>query len=153
MLGLSKTDINLTGDKTFDFKWIDNIPKSSDDVMDFIGNGDAAPNGRFNYRYLGEKLSTINGVKSAQSMGLKLNAKNNGNATILQVQVPVAGSLTLKVFDLSGKEVYSNYRPNVEQGVYNETLQLPMGTFVAKCSMSGVEGILKFINHPQKARE
>lgn len=86
-------------------------------------------------------------------MGLKLNAKNNGNATILQVQVPVAGSLTLKVFDLSGKEVYSNYRPNVEQGVYNETLQLPMGTFVAKCSMSGVEGILKFINHPQKARE
>lgn len=153
MLGLSKTDINLTGDKTFDFKWIDNIPKSSDDVMDFIGNGDVAPNGRFNYRYLGENLSTISGVKSAQSMGLKLNAKNNGNATILQVQVPVAGSLTLKVFDLSGKEIYSKYRPNVEQGVYNETLQLPMGTFLAKCSMSGVEGILKFINHPQKAGE
>ncbi len=34
----------------FDFKWADNVPESGD-IMDFIGNGDVAPNGRFNYRY------------------------------------------------------------------------------------------------------
>ena len=34
----------------FDFKWADNVPESGD-ILDFIGNGDVAPNGRFNYRY------------------------------------------------------------------------------------------------------
>jgi len=153
MLGLSKTDISLAGDKTFDFKWIDNIPKSSNDVIDFIGNGDTAPNGRFNYRYLGQKLSTVSQVKSAQLMPLKLKAENSGNATTLQVYVPTAGSLTLKVFDLSGKEISSIYRLNVEQGEYSETLRLPRGTFVAKCSTLGAEGTLKFISHPQKTGE
>jgi hypothetical protein len=32
-----------------DFKWADNM--QTDDVMEFTVNGDAAPNGRFNYRY------------------------------------------------------------------------------------------------------
>ena len=34
----------------FDLKWADNVPESGD-ILDFIGNGDVAPNGRFNYRY------------------------------------------------------------------------------------------------------
>lgn len=34
----------------FDFKWADNIPDSPD-ILDFIIQGDVAPNGRFNYRY------------------------------------------------------------------------------------------------------
>ncbi len=38
------------GTMRFDFKWADNVPESGD-IMDFIGNGDVAPNGRFNYRY------------------------------------------------------------------------------------------------------
>ncbi len=36
----------------FEFKWADNM--QSDDVMEFTVNGDAAPNGRFNYRYFEE---------------------------------------------------------------------------------------------------
>ena len=34
----------------FDFKWADNVPETGD-ILDFIANGDVAPNGRFNYRY------------------------------------------------------------------------------------------------------
>ncbi len=37
-------------DMTVDFKWADNIPDPPD-PLDFIDRGDAAPNGRFNYRY------------------------------------------------------------------------------------------------------
>ena len=34
----------------FDFKWVDQIPVSGD-IMDFYSKGDAAPGGRFNYRF------------------------------------------------------------------------------------------------------
>jgi hypothetical protein len=34
----------------FEFKWADNI-QADGDIMEFTVNGDAAPNGRFNYRY------------------------------------------------------------------------------------------------------
>lgn len=34
----------------FDFKWVDRLPKEPD-IMDMIDQGDAAPNGRFNYRF------------------------------------------------------------------------------------------------------
>ncbi|MGH1565113.1 hypothetical protein [Mumia sp. DW29H23] len=35
------------------FKWADNVPSSSGDVMDFYTQGDAAPDGRFTYRFVG----------------------------------------------------------------------------------------------------
>ena len=38
------------GPLTLDFKWADNIP-ASPDIMDFYTQGDAAPDGRFNYRF------------------------------------------------------------------------------------------------------
>ena len=38
------------GPLTLGFKWADNIP-SRPDIMDFYTQGDAAPNGRFNYRF------------------------------------------------------------------------------------------------------
>jgi hypothetical protein len=38
------------GKLAFDFKWTDNIPDSGN-ILDFMTDGDAAPNGRFNYRY------------------------------------------------------------------------------------------------------
>ena len=37
----------------FDFKWADNLQQPGD-VMDFYVSGDVAPEGRFNYRYVGE---------------------------------------------------------------------------------------------------
>jgi len=50
-LAVPRVHLGLGGGKlTSDFKWTDNIPDSGD-ILDFITNGDAAPNGRFNYRY------------------------------------------------------------------------------------------------------
>ena len=44
--------LGLAPDKpvSFDFKWTDNVPANADG-MDFLDQGDAAPNARFNYRY------------------------------------------------------------------------------------------------------
>ncbi len=36
-----------------DFKWADSIPTNGD-ILDFYVNGDAAPEGRFNYRYIAD---------------------------------------------------------------------------------------------------
>lgn len=36
-----------------DFKWVDNVQREGD-ILEFLQNGDAAPNGRFNYRYAEE---------------------------------------------------------------------------------------------------
>lgn len=62
MLTVPKSAVALTEDRDFDFKWIDNINKSTTDILDFISFGDCAPNNRFNYRYKGSKLAS--GVES-----------------------------------------------------------------------------------------
>jgi len=52
-LAVPRSVLGLGPDKgplRFDFKWADNVPESGN-ILDFIGNGDVAPNGRFNYRY------------------------------------------------------------------------------------------------------
>ena len=48
-LGLGKGTTRFA----LDFKWADNLQKPGD-VMDFFISGDVAPEGRFNYRYVGE---------------------------------------------------------------------------------------------------
>ena len=58
MLTVPKSAVALTEDRDFDFKWIDNINKSTTDILDFISFGDCAPNNRFNYRYKGSKVSS-----------------------------------------------------------------------------------------------
>ncbi|NPV45766.1 MAG: hypothetical protein HPY69_02310 [Armatimonadetes bacterium] len=40
-----------SGRLTLEFKWADNVPERGD-IMDFIDQGDVAPNGRFNYCYV-----------------------------------------------------------------------------------------------------
>jgi hypothetical protein len=51
-LAIERSALGLTPDKPlrFDFKWSDNIP-AKDDAIDFLDQGDTAPNARFNYRY------------------------------------------------------------------------------------------------------
>lgn len=44
---------------TLDFKWWDN-PASLGDIMDVYVSGDAAPDGRFNYRYRGQAIAKKN---------------------------------------------------------------------------------------------
>ncbi len=69
MLSLNRKQIGMQADTDFDFKWIDDIERTSTDVLDFISKGDVAPNGRFNYRYKGSRLITqkLDGVYFLQS--------------------------------------------------------------------------------------
>ena len=52
LIGLAERD-------NFDFKWADNSTVTGD-VMEFMDLGDAAPNGRFNYRYIKEGGRIVN---------------------------------------------------------------------------------------------
>ena len=50
-LEVAKADLGINSDSfVLDFKWGDNQPEKLQ-IMDFIDKGDAAPNGRFNYRF------------------------------------------------------------------------------------------------------
>lgn len=52
-LAAERASLGFSADKPirFDFKWTDNIPANGDG-MDFLDQGDAAPNARFNYRFV-----------------------------------------------------------------------------------------------------
>jgi hypothetical protein len=58
MLAVPRAALGLAaGDAvTLDFKWWDH-PRRPGDIMDVYLSGDAAPDGRFNYRYLGERAA------------------------------------------------------------------------------------------------
>ena len=58
MYAVSRASLGMLEDVDFDFKWTDNTPLLTTEILDFIANGDCAPNGRFNYRYKGSLLPT-----------------------------------------------------------------------------------------------
>lgn len=49
-LKVARSLLGISGSPDFEFKWSDNMQQQND-IMDFWLNGDAAPAGRFNYRY------------------------------------------------------------------------------------------------------
>ena len=49
-LKIARSLLGISGEPDFEFKWSDNMQQQND-IMDFWLNGDAAPAGRFNYRY------------------------------------------------------------------------------------------------------
>ncbi len=55
-LAVERTALDMAPDKPlrFDFKWTDNVPANADG-MDYLDQGDTAPNARFNYRYMAEE--------------------------------------------------------------------------------------------------
>lgn len=72
-----KLEKSLIGfEDTMDFKWADNsIPTK--DIMEFLDQGDAAPNGRYNYRFtLKETESKIPDVLSEDMVVLKSRSYN-----------------------------------------------------------------------------
>ena len=55
-LAIPRTALGLSGEGTaavIDFKWVDHVQHPGE-ILDFYVNGDAAPAGRFNYRYLAD---------------------------------------------------------------------------------------------------
>ena len=72
---------------TFDFKWADNSISDGVEIMQFLDLGDAAPNGRFNYRY------TDNGktapVPACLENGMTVLKANSYNAYVGGEQVMI----------------------------------------------------------------
>lgn len=60
MVSVPKRALGINGDEipSFDFKWADNSTVTGD-VMQFMDLGDAAPNDRFSFRYLGSDYTTL----------------------------------------------------------------------------------------------
>lgn len=57
MLSVARNAVGINADTDFDFKWVDNTPANTKEILDFLSNGDTAPNARFNYRYKGSKCT------------------------------------------------------------------------------------------------
>lgn len=57
-LTLPRSALGLEGLEaiTFDFKWVDHV-QAPGDILDFYVSGDAAPDGRFSYRYVAEPVA------------------------------------------------------------------------------------------------
>lgn len=94
MLSVARTDVNLSGDADFDFKWVDNTPAQTAEILDFLCNGDAAPNARFNYRYKGSQIKATTGISEVRtSANEKSDAKYDLQGR--RIQEPQKGHIYL----------------------------------------------------------
>ena len=115
MYAVSRAEVGMTEDRDFDFKWVDNTPLLTTEILDFIPNGDCAPNGRFNYRYKGSSISTaIHGVSASGST-------HDGDV--------------VSIYTVDGKFVAS-VRGTLTRDQL-PALPLPHGTYVARLGSAG----------------
>ncbi|MDE6628687.1 MAG: hypothetical protein K2K36_04890 [Muribaculaceae bacterium] len=104
-----------------DFKWADNTPDGSPDIMRFISDGDCAPNGRFNYRYKGSTIVGVGGAEAPEASAAQ-PAVTTGQGT-LTVSVPDAdSSMEVTVVDPVGRVVAT--------GRAGRTITLPSGLYI-----------------------
>lgn len=103
-LGLEENQDNIS----FDFKWADNLP-SNPKIMDFIDQGDVAPNNRFNYRFITEEasntLTKVQKVKHRDSIHLYPNPAES--TLTIDLGLVAFEWLTLNIYDFNGKSLYS----------------------------------------------
>ena len=111
MLSVAKGDVALESDVDFDFKWIDNTPRNTTEILDFLCNGDVAPNARFNYRYKGSKLVS---PESDAIRGVEASGKQN----------------RVEIYNLSGIKMMTAACPATTKELGK--LHLPQGTYLAK---------------------
>ena len=130
MYRLPKSLLQISGECDIDFKWIDNTPSSSREILDFLLDGDVAPNGRFNYRYKGSLLeSNPVGMHATQlDKGISPISYANGSIKALQAHV--------NIYDVSGKLIAT-----LSAG---QQKSLPAGTYIAKYSYEGKTASMKF---------
>ncbi len=148
MLSLAKSDLGLTEKETdFDFKWIDNIPKASTEILDFIKDGDVAPNGRFNYRFRGSQLASVpTAIKGIRHNDTKIQISSSGNKTDFSLLLPQDDALSIGVYDIQGKKVAAKKIPHAVAGIFNTAFSLPAGNFIAKIKVGNKTFIQKFSN-------
>jgi hypothetical protein len=68
-MGIPKSQLALGAQPQFDFKWADN-KGNAENMNDFVDNGDAAPDRRFNYRYTGLPVAETRGAYPGPDAGI-----------------------------------------------------------------------------------
>lgn len=101
VIKVAKDLIGFTG--TMDFKWADNSVPTAD-IMEFLDQGDAAPNGRYNYRYtLEETQPKLPACLTSDMIVLKANSYH---AFVDGKQVRLVENSTKGVLLASGNELW-----------------------------------------------
>ncbi len=108
----------VPGDTDIDFKWADNFTGDKADVMSFISDGEAAPNGRFNYRYKGSKLSAgSSGIVSLRDAHPGISVRTAGSDTIFCSDNGTP--LAVDVYDMTGRTIATRTSSvSLQNGVY-----------------------------------
>ena len=89
--------------KSLDFKWADNSVDGGD-IMEFLDKGDAAPDGRFCYRYTTEATETV--IPDCLTDDMAVFKVNSYNAYIAGKSVRLYNNNTKAVLLASGYEYY-----------------------------------------------
>ncbi len=117
-------------ERDFDFKWTDNVSDRDPDIMQFISEGDVAPNGRFNYRYKG---SVLPAVSSLDAVGVSAEASVSVRPFAGGVSLQLVGasaSERAEIFDMLGRKV-------AETEVTSSapvSVSLPAGFYAIRCA-------------------
>lgn len=123
LLGVKGVDCDI------DFKWADNMNDVEPDVLDFYVYGDCAPNGRFNYRYKGSKVTAgIDNVFSGSPLAV---IRNGANAVDVNLYLQSAGEVVIDCYNMQGSLVLSK-RFNAQPGDFRATLELPGRGYIIK---------------------
>ena len=102
VIKVKKTLINYKG-ASLDFKWADNSVNDGD-IMEFLDKGDAAPDGRFCYRYTTQATETV--VPDCLDLDMAVFKVNGYNAYVNGRSVRLYGTNTKAVLLASGYEFY-----------------------------------------------
>ena len=125
LIGLQGVDCDI------DFKWADNMNDEDPDVLDFYIYGDCAPNGRFNYRYKGSKVSAgIDNVASELVMTLR---RIDSNTVGVSIPLSCDGKVKIECYNMQGSLVLSR------------EYSASAGTFTSQLPLSGCGYIVKAI--------
>ena len=137
-LAVPKKDLGITGNTDVDFKWADNTSDDNPDILSFITDGDVAPNGRFNYRYKGSKLSGggVAELSDADSSRLVKVAKKDSGTMRVELETVAADAL-VRVYNMQGAKVGES------RGVASE-FGLPEGIYVVEAIAGSRHDAVKF---------
>ena len=109
--------LDTLNDISIEFKWSDNS-QSNGNIMDFYVNGDAAPNGRFNYVYQTNYTSKIRQLKSiADDIMLKSYPNPFTSVTTIEFSLPFSTALNIDIYDVNGRLVRRLKRGHFPPGV------------------------------------
>ena len=131
MVKVPKADVGIENECDFDFKWIDNTQAGSLEILDFVRDGECAPDTRFNYRYKGSKLPSVegDGVERVTAKGGAIMTMDSG---------------VLRTCGVDELVVYSQSGQNVAVLGAGESCHLAKGIYVARYSVDGEDETCKF---------